>query len=135
MAGISTDPAIVDLLDRQAVQMVPTLASFLFGDHEVCIFKHLQMLHYGAAVHIRKSLAEHASRSRRILEHIQNFAPATMRKGLEDEVAMLPACPRQSLLAAGFIFAWLKPQTGILPSDPGSDGLPGEAIRVGGTGR
>ncbi|MBB3289992.1 hypothetical protein FHT91_005146 [Rhizobium sp. BK347] len=41
-----------------------------------------------------------------------------MRKGLEDEVAMLPACQHQSEPAAGFIFAWLMPQTGILSSDP-----------------
>ena len=68
--------------------MVPAFAAVLFGDHEIGFFKHFQMLHDSAAIHVGEGLAEHAGRARRVLEHVEDFASATMRKGLENEVAV-----------------------------------------------
>ncbi len=71
--------------------MIPAFPAFLPGDHQVSLLQHLQMLHHRATVHIRKGLAEHAGRPRRLFEHIEDFAPAAMRQGLENEVAIRSA--------------------------------------------
>lgn len=88
MPGIGTDPTVVDLLDRQAVQMVPALPAFLPGNYEIGFFKHPQMLHDGAAVHLGEGFAERACRARLFLQKVENVAAAAMRQRLENGVVI-----------------------------------------------
>ena len=52
--GIGADPAVVDMLDRQRVQMVPPLPPLALDDHQLRLLQHLQMLHHRAAVEVRE---------------------------------------------------------------------------------
>lgn len=52
MRGIIADPKLVNLLDRQRIEIVPALASRPDDDDQVGLFQHLQMLHDGTAIHV-----------------------------------------------------------------------------------
>ena len=67
MGSVLTDPAIMNVLDRQGVEQVPPVASFTLNDDQVCVFQHFKMLHDCAAVHVGKYLAQHASGPRLVL--------------------------------------------------------------------
>src|SRR5436309_252302 len=80
VAGILTDPAVVDLLDRQRVEMVPALAPLALCDDQIGLFEYLEMHHHRAPVHVRESLAERAGGLRQILQPVEQLAPARMRQ-------------------------------------------------------
>src|SRR5688572_12727131 len=55
---VRADPALVDLVDGQRIEVVPPLASLARRDHQVRLFEHLQMLHHRAAVELREQGAQ-----------------------------------------------------------------------------
>ena len=86
VAGILADPAVVDRLDRQGVEMVPALAALAARQDQLRLFQHLQVLHDRATVHLRKSFAQRARRQRRVLDRIQHLPPLCIGQRLENGV-------------------------------------------------
>src|SRR3546814_15788188 len=66
--GVGADPAVVDILDRHCVEMVPPLAPAALGDDESGIFQHFQMLHHRAAIEFGEMRAQRAGGQRLILD-------------------------------------------------------------------
>ncbi len=86
--GIGADPAVVDVLDRQAVQVVPAFAAFLPRHYQIGFLQHFEMLHHRAAIHVREGLAEHAGGAWAFLQQIQNLAAPMVRQSLENGVVV-----------------------------------------------
>src|SRR5215217_8197790 len=78
-AGIGADPAVVDMLDRERIEMVPPLAPLALDDHEIRAFQDLQVLHHGAAVERPESVAQLARGLRLIFQCIENIAAGRSR--------------------------------------------------------
>ena len=76
----------MNIADGQGVEMVPALASLAPGHDQIGVFKHFEMHHHRAAVHVRECLAQRAGGLRLIFQAIQQFAPARMRQGLENMI-------------------------------------------------
>ncbi len=88
MRRVFADPAVMDLLDRKRVEVIPALPSLALGNDEVSLLEDLQMLHHGAAVHIGKSIAQCARRLGCFLQPIEHLAPPRMGQGLENMVVL-----------------------------------------------
>src|SRR3546814_14033692 len=61
---VGADPAVVDVLDRHRVEMVPAFAAAAFGDDEAGILRLPPMLHPRSAVDVGKTAAQRAGRPR-----------------------------------------------------------------------
>lgn len=89
IGGVGPDPALVNGMDRQGVEMVPALPAAPFGHDEASVFEDAQMLHDGAAVELGKLLAEHASGERRGFKRVENAPPYAMAEGLEYSIIQI----------------------------------------------
>lgn len=89
MRGIWPDPTFLDVIYRERVEVVPTFPATPFDNHKARFFKHREMLHHRAAIHIRHHRAERAGRLRLILDHINNPAPHTMAERLEQRIIFI----------------------------------------------
>lgn len=75
--GMRADPAFVNLVNRQGVEVVPALSSAPFHDDEIGRFQNLQVLHHAAAVKLGEQRAELACGHGQIAQMIQK--PASHR--------------------------------------------------------
>ena len=80
------DPALVDLLEGDGVQMVPTLPSTPDGDDQFRLFQHPQMLHHRAAVELGKMRAERAGGQRLVPQIVEDLAADRRGQGFENAV-------------------------------------------------
>ena len=87
--GVGADPAVVDVLDRYRVEMIPALAAAALGDDEPCILEHLEMLHHRAAVDIGEMDAQRARGQRLVLQIVQYLAPDRRGEGLEGRIELV----------------------------------------------
>ena len=71
IAREGTDPALMDLLDGNDVQVVPTLSAAALDDDEIGIGEHRQMLHHRAAIQLRVLIAKGTGRERTCFQCIQ----------------------------------------------------------------
>lgn len=84
--SIGSDPALLQIMDRQGIQMVPALAPASLHRDQTCFLQHPQMHHDRAAINIRQRLAQRAGRARSIHQQIQQLSPHTMAERLENQV-------------------------------------------------
>ena len=87
--GVRADPAIVDVLDRHRVQMIPPFAAAPLGDHQPRVLQHLQMLHHRAAVDVGEMAAQRAGRQRLVLEIIEDLSPDRRGERLEGRIELV----------------------------------------------
>lgn len=73
-------------MDGQGIEMVPALASALFGNHEAGIFQDAQMLHDGAAIKLGEKRTEHAGGAGFDFEMIQNGSAHAVAESLENSI-------------------------------------------------
>ena len=55
---IVPDPAIINMLDRQRIEIVPALPTAFMGDDQIRLFEDFEMLHHGAPVELRETGAQ-----------------------------------------------------------------------------
>ena len=89
ISGVGADPAFVDGVDGQGVEVVPALAATTFGDDEAGVFQHFEMLHDGAAIKLGQQFTKGAGGARLCAQQIQNVAANAVAEGLEDGVVMV----------------------------------------------
>ena len=77
------NPALVDFVDRQWVEMVPALAAAALRNDQARVFKHAQMLHDRAAVEVAKMGAQGAGGQRLVLEIIEDLPADLVAERLE----------------------------------------------------
>jgi hypothetical protein len=85
-AGILADPPVVNFLDGDHVQVVPAAAPFALHDHQPGFFQHSKVLHHGAAVNLPEMAAELPGGLGRLLEQVEDLAPAVVRQRFENQV-------------------------------------------------
>jgi len=83
------DPAFVDGVNGEGVEVVPALAAAALGDDQVGGFQHLQMLHHRAAVEVRELRAQTAGGQRLIAQHVEDGAAMMGGEGAEHTVLLL----------------------------------------------
>ena len=88
MVGIGTDPAFVDALDRDGVEVIPTLTAAPLDDYEVGFLEDAEMLHHGRAIEFREQLGKSPGRFRAAFERIEKFPASFIRQRLEDQVVI-----------------------------------------------
>ncbi len=86
VGGVAADPAVVDFLDGQRVDVVPAVAAFAPDDDQLGFFKHSKMLHDGAAVQILEVPADVSRSLRLVSQQIEHFATAVIGQGFEDRL-------------------------------------------------
>src|SRR5918993_4735295 len=86
---VRADPALVDLVDRQRIEVVPALASLARGDHQVRLFEHFQMLHHRAAIELRKQAAQHAGGQRLVAQLVEDLSADRRGQRLERPVVLV----------------------------------------------
>src|SRR5271169_1701669 len=84
-AGVPADPPVVNFLDGDHVQVVPTAPAFALHDHQPGFFQHSKVLHHGAAVNLPEMTAEFAGGLGRLLEQVEDLAPAVIRQRFENQ--------------------------------------------------
>jgi len=89
IGGVRADPALMDPMNGQRVEMIPALAAAPLDDHQPRLFENLQMLHHRTSVELRHQFAEHPGRARFRLERVQNPAPGSMAQSLEQRIVLL----------------------------------------------
>src|SRR5271170_1419849 len=72
---ILADPAVIDLLHRNHVQIVPPATPTPLHNHQVRTLEHPQVLHHRATVHPLEVRTKLPRRLRPILQQIQNLPP------------------------------------------------------------
>lgn len=88
VCGVLTDPALVDTLDGDGVEMIPALPTSSFDDNKIGPFQGLEVLHHRSAIQLREHLAEGPGGLRAMLEHIEYGAASFIRQCLEDQVVI-----------------------------------------------
>ena len=68
---VRSDPAFMDGVDGQRVEVIPALPPAPFGDDQVGVFQHLQMLHHGASVDVLKQGAQLPRGQRLIAKRVE----------------------------------------------------------------
>src|SRR5688500_18759712 len=76
--GVRAGPALVDLVDRQRIEVVPAFAPLARRDHQVRFLEHFQMLHDRAAIELRKQAAQHAGGQGLVAQLVEDL-PADRR--------------------------------------------------------
>ena len=87
--GVGADPAFVDGVDRQWVEVVPTLPAPPLDDDEVGAFQRLQMLHHGAAIEFGKLGAERPGGQRLVAQNVEDRSAMMRCEGAENPVLPL----------------------------------------------
>ena len=82
--GVGADPAVVDVLDRHRVEVIPAFAPAAFGDDQPRIFQHFEMLHDSASVDVAEVAAQRARGERLILERVEDLASDVRCQGFEN---------------------------------------------------
>ena len=91
MSGILADPAVVNTPDRQGIEIIPALPPCPPDQDQVSVFQHFQMLHHGAAIHVREGRAEHSRSLRLVLQAIKHRPSAGVSQRLENHVVFVLA--------------------------------------------
>lgn len=83
MLGICADPAFVDMLDRNCIEVIPALSTAPFDDDEVGLLQHAQVLHDGGAIEVWQQFGKGTRCSWAGLECIKDLAAGFVRQCLE----------------------------------------------------
>ena len=86
MVGIGTDPAFVDALDRDGVEVIPALTAAPLDDHQVGVLQYPQVLHDGRAIELWERFGTSPGRFRASFERIEKLPASLIRQCLEDQV-------------------------------------------------
>lgn len=86
MEGVAADPAVIDFLDGQRVDVVPAMAALALHDHKIGAFQHAQVLHHSTAVQILKVFADISGGSRLVPQQVEHFPSPVIGEGFEDGV-------------------------------------------------
>ena len=83
------DPALVDLLDGDGVQMVHADTPLFAGDNEIGFGEDIEVLHDGEAGEIREFDDELAGGVRLLAEEVEDFAADGVGEGFPDGVEVV----------------------------------------------
>lgn len=86
MVRVFVDPAVVDVANRDGVQVIPSEASFFLCDKKPGFFEHAKVLHYGASVDLFEAVADVAGRHGFVLQEIEDLAAAAVCQCLVNEI-------------------------------------------------
>ena len=86
---VLADPAVVDLADRDDVEIIPAKPSILFHKDQTRLFENREMLHHGAAIELFEVQAEIARRPRAVLEEIEYPTPPRVGQSLEYSIVRM----------------------------------------------
>ena len=91
--GVTRDPAIVDLADRDGVEVVELGTARPFGDDQVRLLEHVQVLHDAEARHVGQHLAELVERlAVAAAQRVEQGASPFVGQRLEDLVHTSMIC-------------------------------------------
>lgn len=80
------NPAFVDRMNGQRVQVVPPLPAPALDNHQIGGFQYLQMLHHRAAVDIPEMVAKRSGGKRLVAQIIQYLPPHWRSEGFENNI-------------------------------------------------
>lgn len=80
------DPALMDLLNRDHIEMIPALPPLSFRNDEVRIGQHRQVLHHRASIQLRMQFAERTRGERTAFEGIKQPPSCAVTECAEDGI-------------------------------------------------
>ena len=86
---VGPDPAFVNFLDGNGVEVIPPLAPLAHRDHQIRFLEHLQMLHHGAAIELGEVRAKRARRQRLVAQIVEDLPPNLRAQRLEHPIVPL----------------------------------------------
>jgi len=89
--SIAPDPALMNMFDRQGIEIIPALATNPTHEHKVSFFQHSQMLHHRAPVELAELRAEVTRRLRCIFQRIHHASPDRRGQRPENQVSFIIA--------------------------------------------
>ncbi len=76
-------------VDGKRIQVVPSFPPTPFNHHQTGIFQNPEMLHHGAAIHLRQGFAQMAGGLRTVLQKVENVSAGPMAERLEKRVILI----------------------------------------------
>ena len=110
-AGVPADPPVVDVLDRQRREMVPTLTSSSLHEHESGLVQHLEVLHHRAPVEVRQRRAQLAAGARPVAQLVEQATAGRRGQRLEHGVVGVAVTARDAIPGGRHAGSWRAPLT------------------------
>lgn len=89
VGGIGANPTFVNRVNRESVEVVPSLSPTPLDHDQPGVLKDLKVLHDGAPVEFRYELAQRAGRAGAGLQRIENPPPGAVAQRLEQGVVFV----------------------------------------------
>ena len=95
-----TNPALIDALDGNGVEVIPTLATAGLDDHQVGFLQHAQMLDDADARDFGKGGTHRPGGPPSLAQQIENLTPSRVGQSLPNRVQIVSGCDGPCLLPA-----------------------------------
>ena len=88
MPGILTDPALVNALDGNGVEVIPTFPTATLDDHQACSFENAEVLHDRGAIKFWQDAGKRSRCLWTLFQRVENATSGFVCEGLEDQVVV-----------------------------------------------
>ncbi len=88
VSGELADPAFVNRLNRQGVEVIPAFPPPPLYDYQISFHQHIQMLHHGGAIEIWQQFGQGAGGEWTRFQGIENGASRFVRQCLENQIVL-----------------------------------------------